>query len=156
MRKGAREAERELRGLAVGMLVGKALGIAYSAASRAFTAPGSPGSEATADPTRAGQGDGTSQMPGDPARVAQSDGNSQPAGEPGRVASSGGGEARPMEVVRTVQRGEKVSDLINEGKARTWVTGDEHALVTRPNGERQIVRGGPGASHSPKGRSSVS
>ena len=59
------------------------------------------------------------------------------------VASSGGATA-PMRVVRTVKKGEKLADIINEGKVLTFTTGNEHALVKLANGQRAIVSGGPG------------
>jgi hypothetical protein len=34
--------------------------------------------------------------------------------------------------------------LINEGKALTFTTGNEHALVKLANGTRALVSGGPG------------
>jgi RHS repeat-associated protein len=60
-----------------------------------------------------------------------------------RVASGVGGSA-PMIITRIIKRGEKLDDIISEGKALTWTTGNEHALVTLANGQRAIVSGGPG------------
>jgi RHS repeat-associated protein len=60
-----------------------------------------------------------------------------------RVAS-GVGESAPMIITRIIKRGEKLDDIISEGKALTWTTGNEHALVTLANGQRAIVSGGPG------------
>jgi len=50
----------------------------------------------------------------------------------------------PGTVVRTVARGEKIADIVAEGKALTFSTGNEHALVRLASGERAIVSGGPG------------
>ena len=60
------------------------------------------------------------------------------------VASSGGGSSAPMQLVRTIQKGEKIDDIVTELMAATWTTGNEHAVVTLGNGERAIVSGGPG------------
>ena len=60
------------------------------------------------------------------------------------VASGRGGETLSMSVVRMVKKGEKIADIVNEGKALTFTTGNEHALVTLASGERAIVSGGPG------------
>jgi hypothetical protein len=49
-----------------------------------------------------------------------------------------------MQVVRTVAPGEKIANLIAEGKSLTYTTGNEHALVRLASGERAIVSGGPG------------
>ncbi len=49
-----------------------------------------------------------------------------------------------MSVVRTIGRGEKIADIVNEGKVLTYETGNEHALVGLANGDRAIVSGGPG------------
>jgi hypothetical protein len=54
------------------------------------------------------------------------------------------GESKPMQVVRTVEKGERLADIIDEGKGLTYMTGDEHALVTLADGSRAIVSGGPG------------
>ena len=60
------------------------------------------------------------------------------------VLSSAGGNSARMSVVRTISKGEKVDDLVNELKGLTWTSGNEHAVVTLANGERAIVSGGPG------------
>ena len=39
-----------------------------------------------------------------------------------------GADTRPMSMVRVIDRGERVADIINEGKALTFQTGLEHAL----------------------------
>lgn len=49
-----------------------------------------------------------------------------------------------MSSVRTIGRGEKLADIIDEGKRLTFETGNEHALVKLANGDRAIVAGGPG------------
>jgi hypothetical protein len=53
-----------------------------------------------------------------------------------------GGDVRPMSMVRVIDRGERVANIISEGKALTFQTGLEHALVKLPNGQRAIVSGG--------------
>jgi hypothetical protein len=60
-----------------------------------------------------------------------------------RVAS-GLGPSGPMKLVRYIERGEKLEEIINEGKALTYMTGNEHALVKLKDGRRAIVSGGPG------------
>jgi hypothetical protein len=67
------------------------------------------------------------------------------------LASGAGGEAAEMAVVRTIQRGEKLSDIINEGKALTFETGNEHALIKLATGERALVSGGPGGINFAEG-----
>jgi RHS repeat-associated protein len=67
------------------------------------------------------------------------------------LASGAGGEADEMAVVRTIQRGEKLSDIINVGKALTFETGNEHALVKLATGERALVSGGPGGINFAEG-----
>jgi hypothetical protein len=67
------------------------------------------------------------------------------------VASGLGGETASMSIVRTVGPGERVADLLNEGKALTFESGNEHALVRLANGERAIVSGGPGGIEFPQG-----
>jgi RHS repeat-associated protein len=59
------------------------------------------------------------------------------------VASGVGGEAGEMTIVRTIGRGERLADIINEGKSLTFETGNEHAVVTLANGERALVSGNP-------------
>jgi hypothetical protein len=58
--------------------------------------------------------------------------------------ASGGGASAPMQIVRTIGRGEKIADIVAEGKSLTFTTGNEHALVKLASGERAIVSGGPG------------
>jgi len=46
-----------------------------------------------------------------------------------------------MQLVRLIKPGEKIADLVNEAKAFTFQTGNEHALVTLANGQRALVSG---------------
>jgi hypothetical protein len=71
------------------------------------------------------------------------------AGKVGRVGEvahvmSGTGKVLPMHTVRTIAKGESLAELINEAKALTFTTGNEHAVVTFQNGTRGLVSGGPG------------
>jgi RHS repeat-associated protein len=59
------------------------------------------------------------------------------------VASGSGGGTRQAAVVRQIQRGEKLADIVNEMKALTWTTGVEHAIISLRDGARMIVSGGP-------------
>jgi hypothetical protein len=61
-----------------------------------------------------------------------------------QIASGAGGQTLPMTVERIIQHGESVPNLINEAKALTFATGNEHAIVTLANGQRALVSGGPG------------
>jgi hypothetical protein len=59
------------------------------------------------------------------------------------------GQSAPAKFIRRVQPGEKIENLISEGKAATWVENAEHAVVslerTGPGRtQRVIVSGGPG------------
>jgi RHS repeat-associated protein len=65
------------------------------------------------------------------------------------VASSVGPSAS-MQTVRIIQKGEKIDDIINEAKALTFMTGNEHALVKLANGNRALVSGGPGGIRLPR------
>jgi hypothetical protein len=47
-----------------------------------------------------------------------------------------------MTKVRTISKGEKIVDLVDEVKSLTFETGNEHAVVQLANGERAIVSGG--------------
>ena len=60
-----------------------------------------------------------------------------------RVASSGV-DVAPMSTVRTIGRGERVTDLVNEAKSLTFTTGNEHAVVKLANGDRVLISGGSG------------
>lgn len=62
---------------------------------------------------------------------------------PIRVASGAGADAAEMAMVRTINRGEKIADLVDEAKRLTFTTGNEHAIVKLTNGQRAIVSGGP-------------
>jgi uncharacterized protein RhaS with RHS repeats len=67
------------------------------------------------------------------------------AAESGGVSvASGLGNSATASIVRIIQSGESVADLINEGKGLTFTTGNEHAVVTLANGDRALVSGGPG------------
>ena len=59
-------------------------------------------------------------------------------------ASVGGGVASSAQasVVRIIQPGESIADIINEAKGLTFSTGNEHALVALENGDRALVSGG--------------
>jgi hypothetical protein len=57
---------------------------------------------------------------------------------------SGGVGTAPAQIVRTIGKGEKVADIIAEGKALTYATGNEHALISLTTGQRVIVSGGQG------------
>lgn len=48
---------------------------------------------------------------------------------------------RPPKFVRWVGDDERREDLVNEAKARTWVTEAEHAILTLETGERPMVSG---------------
>jgi hypothetical protein len=58
------------------------------------------------------------------------------------VASGEGAASAPASVVRMVSGDESQADLFNELKARTFETGNEHALVTLSSGDQAIVSGG--------------
>jgi len=49
-----------------------------------------------------------------------------------------------MQVLRTIQRGEKIADIMEEAKGITFTTGNEVALVKLASGERALVTGGSG------------
>jgi hypothetical protein len=60
------------------------------------------------------------------------------AAESGGISvASGLGESAPASIVRIIQPGESVADIINEGKALTFTTGNEYAVVTLANGDRE-------------------
>jgi hypothetical protein len=59
------------------------------------------------------------------------------------VASGMGGEVLPMKIVKTLPPG-TARGILNEAKALTFETGNEHALVRLATGERALVSGGPG------------
>jgi len=60
------------------------------------------------------------------------------------IASGAGGDFAAMQVLRTIQQGEKISDIVAEAKAVTYTTGNEVALVKLASGERALVTGGQG------------
>ena len=49
----------------------------------------------------------------------------------------------PAEYVRTVRRQEPLEALVEETKARAWVSNAEHAVIQLGTRERVMVRGGP-------------
>lgn len=59
------------------------------------------------------------------------------------VAAGMGGEVLPMTVVKILPPG-TAGGILNEAKALTFTTGNEHALVRLATGERALVSGGPG------------
>jgi hypothetical protein len=58
------------------------------------------------------------------------------------VAAGDGASSGPASVVRMVSGDESQADLFDELKARTFETGQEHALVTLSSGDQAIVSGG--------------
>jgi hypothetical protein len=54
------------------------------------------------------------------------------------------GQTQSMRIERYIKKGEKIEDLINEAKSQTFLTGNEHAVVTLADGRRALVSGGPG------------
>lgn len=70
------------------------------------------------------------------------------AGSEGSVAAtaaSTGENMAPVQLVRVIQPGETVADLIQEIAQRTYESGgNEHAIVSMENGPRVIMQGGPG------------
>ena len=54
-----------------------------------------------------------------------------------RAASPAGA----AQLVRLIGPGERIADLLNEGKVRTFTTGVEHALVKLANGQRALMSG---------------
>ena len=61
-----------------------------------------------------------------------------------KLASGAGGASAEATMVRVIQRGEKLQEIIDEAKHLTLITGNEHALVKLASGERALVAGGPG------------
>jgi hypothetical protein len=78
------------------------------------------------------------------ARAAAGTRTAAAAPSAGFAVASGGGDSLPMTIVRLIQRGERIEDLVNEGKGLTWLSGNEHAVVTLADGQRALVSGGPG------------
>ena len=60
------------------------------------------------------------------------------------IASSAGGARLPFTETRVLSGSGNYDDLINEMKAQTNLTGNEHALVQYPNGDIALGSGGPG------------
>jgi hypothetical protein len=60
------------------------------------------------------------------------------------VASSIGGRTLPITVQKIIPHGTKLSNIVNDVKGMTWMTGNEHAVVRLASGQRAIVSGGPG------------
>jgi hypothetical protein len=58
------------------------------------------------------------------------------------VAAGDGASSSPASLVRMVSDDESQADLFNELKARTFETGNEHALVTLSSGDQAILSGG--------------
>lgn len=53
-----------------------------------------------------------------------------------------GSDVRPMSLVREIQKGEKISDIVNEGSRLTFLDDLEHAVVSMHDGRRLLVSGG--------------
>lgn len=53
-----------------------------------------------------------------------------------------GGESRQLKWSGLSKRGERVVDLVEEVKGRTWSEEAEHAVLKLDTGERLMVRGG--------------
>jgi RHS repeat-associated protein len=68
-----------------------------------------------------------------------------------RIASSAGGIVGAARVVRTVESGESLADLIEALKAMTQTDGLEHAVVVTAKGQRIIVSGGEAGIDFAKG-----
>ena len=60
------------------------------------------------------------------------------------VYSGAGGGSLPMTVEQILPQGSKISNIVNDVKGMTWMTGNEHAVVRLANGQKAIVSGGPG------------
>lgn len=62
----------------------------------------------------------------------------------GMSINAGYGNATlPMKFEKSLPKGIKISDVVNEMKAMTWASGNEHAAARLANGQRAIVSGGP-------------
>jgi hypothetical protein len=66
----------------------------------------------------------------------------QEAGKAVTVSHGMANGVRDMSVVRNINKGEKVADMVDEMKRLTYEKGNEHALVKFATGERSIVSGG--------------
>lgn len=53
-----------------------------------------------------------------------------------------GNDVRPMNIVREIQHGERVSDIVSEGSRLTFLDDIEHAVVSLNDGRRVLVSGG--------------
>ena len=60
------------------------------------------------------------------------------------LSSPAGGVHREAQVLREINKGERVSDILGEAKGITFATGDEVAAVSLQNGKRVLVQGGAG------------
>lgn len=58
------------------------------------------------------------------------------------LGESGAGAVALMEMVRLIEKGEKIDDIVNEAKGLTFTTGNEHAVVKLTGGSRALVSGG--------------
>jgi hypothetical protein len=47
-----------------------------------------------------------------------------------------------MTVIREINQGEKIADIVNEGSRLTWLDDVEHAVVKLNEGRRVLVSGG--------------
>jgi RHS repeat-associated protein len=59
------------------------------------------------------------------------------------VASGAEGGTGAMSIVRFIKHGERIAEIVEEGKYLTFSTGNEHALVRLESGQRAIISGGP-------------
>lgn len=58
------------------------------------------------------------------------------------MLTPGGEEEDGLRVVRSIGKGEKLANLLEELVARTWTKEQEHAIVSLKNGQRIMVSGG--------------
>ncbi|MEA2492507.1 MAG: hypothetical protein QOJ29_418 [Thermoleophilaceae bacterium] len=66
------------------------------------------------------------------------------------LATGDGAGSGALREVREIKKGEKVKDLVDEIKDLVYTTGNEHGVVSYPDGRRMIVSGGPtGISFDP-------
>ncbi|MBX3060917.1 MAG: hypothetical protein KF770_31030, partial [Anaerolineae bacterium] len=56
----------------------------------------------------------------------------------------GNAQSAAMNVVRNIEKGERVGQLLDELKTLTFTTGNEHAIVRMSDGTRAMVSGGQG------------
>jgi hypothetical protein len=64
------------------------------------------------------------------------------AAKGGVSVATGEGPSDSMEMVREIEKGEKLGGVLEEAKTGMYETGREHAVVTLANGQRALVRGG--------------